>query len=108
MAKTNGWGIYTSDKNQRYNYYGKRDNITAGGGTVKESPDTSLPFMRAAQARKGLGLKPRIFRGRSTDGKTTTIIVATKSKADQLDKAGKITVKGKSFDGGVSDEVYRK
>jgi hypothetical protein len=108
MATVNGYAIYTSDDNQRYNYYGKRDNLTAGGGTPKDGPDKKLPYLRAGQARTGKGLKPRIFRGRSTNGKTISIVVATKSKGDQLNTAGKITVKGVTYTGGVSDEIFRR
>lgn len=105
MATVNGYGIYTSNENQRYNYYGKRENITAGGGTPKDGPDKSLPYMRVSQSRSGRGLKPRVFQGRSTNGKSIRVIVATKSKADQLDSARKITVKGVTYNGRVSGEI---
>lgn len=107
MATINGYGIYTSNENQRYNYYGKRDNITAGGGSPKDGPEKNLPYMRIGQSRTGRGLKPRIFQGRSSNGKSIRVLIATKSKADQLSTAGKITVKGTTYTGRILDEIKR-
>jgi hypothetical protein len=106
MASPNGYGVYTSDDNKKYDYYGKRDNITAGGGSPTDGPQGN-PYLHVSQARSGRGLKPRVFNGRSTDGKSIRLIVATKSKADQLNKAKKVTVKGKTFGGRVVPEIKR-
>jgi hypothetical protein len=105
MASVNGWAVYTDNDGKKYDYYAKRDLITAGGGTPKDGPEGN-PYMRVSQSRSGRGLKPRKFNGRTDDGKNSaSFIVATKSKADQINKARKVSVKGKNYNGRVSSEL---